>query len=122
MISYKKSFDFTASDDELYDYVEKMIDVMVGDIDPKVEFDFENDENHRSRVINATSDRTRFNVDRIAHYFDSEVRNRLREEDRESMTLFAEQVVGFDGKVPWWDENQESSSNPEPVNRRRASS
>ena len=30
MISYRKSFDFTASDDELYDYVEKMIDVMVG--------------------------------------------------------------------------------------------
>ena len=47
MISYKKSFDFTASDDELYDYVEKIIDVMVGDIDPKVEFDFESDENHR---------------------------------------------------------------------------
>ena len=47
MLRYKKSFDFTASDDELYDYVEKMIDVMVGDIDPKVEFDFESDENHR---------------------------------------------------------------------------
>ena len=47
MINYRKSFDFTASDDELYDYVEKMIDVMVGDIDPKVEFDFENDENYR---------------------------------------------------------------------------
>ena len=47
MISYRKSFDFTASDDELYDYVEKMIDVMVGDIDPKVEFDFESDDNYR---------------------------------------------------------------------------
>ena len=47
MISFKKSFDFTASDDELYDYVEKMIDVMVGDIDPKVEFDFESDKNYR---------------------------------------------------------------------------
>ena len=47
MISYRKSFDFTASDDELYDYVEKMIDVMVGDIDPKVEFDFESDEKYR---------------------------------------------------------------------------
>tara|TARA_B100000902_G_scaffold100722_1_gene103080 strand:- start:1035 stop:1214 length:180 start_codon:yes stop_codon:yes gene_type:complete len=47
MISYRKSFDFTASDDELYDYVEKMIDVMVGDIDPKVEFDFESDGNYR---------------------------------------------------------------------------
>ena len=47
MISYRKSFDFTASDDELYDYVEKMIDVMVGDIDPKVAFDFESDDNYR---------------------------------------------------------------------------
>ena len=45
MISYRKSFDFTASDDELYDNVEKMIDVMVGDIDPKVEF--ESDDNYR---------------------------------------------------------------------------
>lgn len=83
---------------------------------------FENDENHKSRVIVATSERTRFNVDRISHYFHSEVRNRLKEEDRESMSLFAEQVVGFDGQVPWWGEDQESSSNPEPVNRRRASS
>ncbi|MDA9678033.1 hypothetical protein N9T44_00040 [Candidatus Pelagibacter sp.] len=40
MISYKKLFDFTALDDELYDYVEKMIDVIVGGIDSKVEFDF----------------------------------------------------------------------------------
>jgi hypothetical protein len=47
MINYKKSFDFTASDDELYGYVEKMIDVMVGDIDSQVEFDFESDENYR---------------------------------------------------------------------------
>ena len=47
MISYRKSFDFTASDDELYDYVEKMIDVMVGDIDPKAEFDIESDDNYR---------------------------------------------------------------------------
>ena len=46
MISYRKSFDFTASDDELYDYVEKMIDVMVGDIDPKVEF--ESDDNYQN--------------------------------------------------------------------------
>ena len=45
MISYRKSFDFSASDDELYDNVEKMIDVMVGDIDPKVEF--ESDDNYQ---------------------------------------------------------------------------
>ena len=52
MISYKKTFDFTASDDELYDYVERMIDVMVGDLDPKIEFDFVSDANHRYVTLN----------------------------------------------------------------------
>ena len=83
---------------------------------------FEKDEIHRANVFHASSDRTRFPIQRIAHYFQSEVRNRLKEKDRESMTLFAEQVCGFDGSIPWWDDNHDSSSNPEPVNRRRASS
>jgi len=83
---------------------------------------FENNEIHRNNVINASSNRTRFSTDRIAHYFQSEVRNRLKPEDKESMTLFAEQVTGYDGPVPWWDEDQSSSPNPDPVNRRRASS
>jgi len=83
---------------------------------------FENNEIHRNKVINASSERTRFSTDRIAHYFQSEVRNRLKPEDKESMTLFAEQVTGYEGPVPWWDEDQSSSSNPDPVNRRRASS
>ena len=47
MIVFRKSFDFTATDDELYDYVDKMIEIMVGDVEPKVEFDFESDANHR---------------------------------------------------------------------------
>lgn len=83
---------------------------------------FENDELHRLRVIEASSDRTRFSIERISHYFQSEVRNRLKEKDRESMTLFAEQVCGFEESVPWWDDNHDSSSNSEPVSRRRASS
>ena len=47
MIIYRKSFDFTASDEELYNFVDKMIDMMVGDLNPKIEFEFESDENHR---------------------------------------------------------------------------
>ena len=73
-------------------------------------------------MIQSSSERTRFSSQRIAHYFQSEVRNRLKEKDRESMILFAEEVCGFEGLVPWWDENHESSSNAEPVSRRRASS
>ncbi len=83
---------------------------------------FETSENHRIKVIKSSSERTRFSFQRITHYFQSEVRNRLNKQDRESMVLFAEEVCGFEGLVPWWDENHESSSNAEPVSRRRASS
>ena len=83
---------------------------------------FETNKNHRNRVIESSSDRTRFSLQRISNYFQSEVRNRLNDKDRESMILFAEEVCGFEGLVPWWDENHESSSNSEPVSRRRASS
>ena len=85
-------------------------------------FGFETNDTHRTKVIQSSSERTRFSSQRIAHYFQSEVRNRLKEKDRESMILFAEEVCGFEGLVPWWDENHESSSNAEPVSRRRASS
>ena len=47
MIIYKKSFNFNATDEELYKFVDEMVDIMVGDLDPKIEFDFESDENHR---------------------------------------------------------------------------
>ena len=47
MITFKKKFDFCATDNELGDYITYMADVMVGDIDPKVEFDVESDEQHR---------------------------------------------------------------------------
>jgi predicted solute-binding protein len=83
---------------------------------------FETSENHRTKVIESSSERTRFSFQRISHYFQSEVRNRLNEQDRESMILFAQEVCGFEGLVPWWDGNHESSSNSEPVSRRRASS
>ena len=47
MITYKKKFDFCATDNELGDYITYMADVMVGDIDPQVEFDVESDEQYR---------------------------------------------------------------------------
>ena len=55
MIVFRKSFNFTASDDELYNYVDEMIDVIMGDLDTKVDYDFESDANHRYvnfRILN----------------------------------------------------------------------
>ena len=47
MITFKKKFDFCATDNELGNYITYMADVMVGDIDPQVEFDVESDEQYR---------------------------------------------------------------------------
>ena len=47
MITFKKKFDFCATDNELGDYITFMADTMVGDIDPQVEFDVESDEQNR---------------------------------------------------------------------------
>ena len=83
---------------------------------------FESDLKHREDVINASSYKTRFSFDRVKHYFQFEVRNRLNDEDKISMTLFAEQVSNNNGKITWWDDDHDSSSESNPVNRRRASS
>ena len=47
MITFKKTFDFYASDNELGDYIRFMADVMTGDINPNVEIDVESDSDHR---------------------------------------------------------------------------
>ena len=52
MITFKKKFDFCATDNELGDYITYMADVMVGDIDPQIEFDVESDEHHRYVIVN----------------------------------------------------------------------
>ena len=36
MITFKKTFDFDATDNELGDYISLMTDIMEGDVDPKV--------------------------------------------------------------------------------------
>ena len=52
MITFKKTFDFCATDNELGDYISFMTDVMVGDIDPQIEFDVESDDKHRYVIVN----------------------------------------------------------------------
>ena len=52
MITFKKKFDFCATDNELGNYITYMADVMVGDIDPQVEFDVESDDQHRYVIVN----------------------------------------------------------------------
>ena len=47
MITFKKTFDFYVSDNELGDYIRFMVDVMTGDINPNVEIDVECDSDHR---------------------------------------------------------------------------
>ena len=47
MITYKKTFDFYARDEELFGFVSNMLEVLEGDIDPKIEVEFEGDSDHR---------------------------------------------------------------------------
>jgi len=47
MITFKKTFDFNATDGELDTYVNNMFDAVVGDLDPRIEVDFDGDSNHR---------------------------------------------------------------------------
>ena len=52
MITFKKTFDFYATDNELGNYISSMLEVVEGDIDPKIEFDVENDDKHRYVIVN----------------------------------------------------------------------
>ena len=52
MITFKKTFDFYATDNELSDYISSMVDVVEGDINPQIEFDVESDEQHRYVIVN----------------------------------------------------------------------
>jgi hypothetical protein len=52
MITFKKTFDYYATDNELGDYISSMVDVVEGDINPQIEFDVESDEQHRYVIVN----------------------------------------------------------------------
>jgi len=47
MITYKKKFDFYARDEELFGFIRSMLEVLEGDIEPKIEVEFEGDSDHR---------------------------------------------------------------------------
>ena len=52
MITFKKTFDYYATDNELSNYISSMLEVVEGDIDPQIEFDVESDEQHRYVIVN----------------------------------------------------------------------
>ena len=52
MITFKKKFDFLATDNELCSYISSMLEVVEGDIDPQIEFDVESDDQHRYVIVN----------------------------------------------------------------------
>ena len=52
MITFKKKFDFLATDNELGSYISSMLEVVEGDIDPQIEFDVESDDKHSYVIVN----------------------------------------------------------------------
>ena len=52
MITFKKTFDFYATDNELGNYISSMLEFVEGDIDPQIEFDVESDDHHRYVIVN----------------------------------------------------------------------
>jgi len=52
MITFKKTFDFYATDKELGNYISSMLEVVEGDIDPQIDFDVESDDQHRYVIVN----------------------------------------------------------------------
>ena len=55
MITFKKTFDFYATDNELGNYISSMLEVVEGDIDPQIEFDVESDEKYRYVIVNISN-------------------------------------------------------------------
>ena len=52
MITFKKTFDYYATDNELGNYISSMLEVVEGDTDPQIEFDVESDDQHRYVIVN----------------------------------------------------------------------
>ena len=59
MITFKKTFDFYATDNELGNYISSMLEVVEGDIDPQIDFDVESDDQHRYVIVNI--------LDKVSH-------------------------------------------------------
>ena len=59
MITYKKTFDFYATDGELDSYVHSILETLIGDLDDEIEVDITEDDNHRYVTLKI--------IDRVLH-------------------------------------------------------
>ena len=59
MITYKKTFDFYATDTELDSYVYSIVEALIGDLDDEIEVDITEDDNHRYVTLKI--------IDRVLH-------------------------------------------------------
>ena len=52
MITYKKTFDFYATDGELDSYVHSILETLIGDLDDEVQVAVTEDDDHRYVTLN----------------------------------------------------------------------
>ena len=59
MITFKKTFDYYATDGELDCYVHRIVEALIGDLDDEIEVDITEDDNHRHVTLKI--------LDRVLH-------------------------------------------------------
>ena len=52
MITYKKTFDYYATNGELDSFVYSIVEALIGDLDDEIEVDITEDDNHRYVTLN----------------------------------------------------------------------
>ena len=52
MITYKKKFDYYATNEELDKFVYSIVEVLIGDLDDEIEVDITQDDKHRYITVN----------------------------------------------------------------------
>ena len=52
MITFKKTFDFYATNEELDSFVYSIVEALIGDLDDEIEVDITQDDNHRYISVN----------------------------------------------------------------------
>ena len=52
MITYKKKFDYYATNKELDTYIYSIVETLIGDLDDEIEVDITEDDNHRYISVN----------------------------------------------------------------------
>ena len=52
MITYKKTFDYYATNEELDSFVYSIVETLIGDLDDEIEVDITEDDNYRYVTLN----------------------------------------------------------------------